>query len=88
MENFSIEEKISRILKQYNLESVGIVFLESMLPFRRIMGHLVVFNEPFLSLFFNEKLLQELQDLFYNEKKYYQLYELLKEDKKPDPSDQ
>ncbi|MFN3995854.1 MAG: hypothetical protein ACK4GR_04905 [bacterium] len=77
-ENFSIEQRISQILKKYNLENVGIIFMESMIPFRRILGHIVVFNEPFLSLFFNDKILQEVRELFYNEERYNNLYNLLK----------
>ncbi|MFN3478163.1 MAG: hypothetical protein ACK4ZM_02205 [bacterium] len=77
-ENFSVEQRISQILKKYNLENVGVIFMESMIPFRRILGHIVVFNEPFLSLFFNDKILQEVRELFYNEERYNNLYNLLK----------
>ncbi len=79
MQEFNIEERIYKILKQYKLENLGILFLESMLPFRRIIGHLVVFNEPFLSIFLNDKIIQEIHYLFYDEKKYNKLYKLLKE---------
>lgn len=77
-ENFSIEQRIYQILRKYHLENVGIIFMESMIPFRRIIGHIVVFNEPFLSLFLNDKILQEVRELFYNEEKYNNLYNLLK----------
>ncbi|MCX7758821.1 MAG: hypothetical protein N2169_04340 [bacterium] len=82
-----IENRIANICKQYNLEGLGIFFLESMLPFRRIIGHIVVFSEPFLSIFFNNKMLEDLYELFYNEQKYNKLYDMLKDNVEERKSD-
>lgn len=73
-----IEEKIAKLCKQYHLEDLGLLFMESLLPFRRIIGHIVVFGEPFLSIFLNDKIVQEVYDLFYNQERYNKLYSLLK----------
>lgn len=78
-EDFSIEEKVVNFLKNYNLEGLGIFFMESMIPFRRIMGHLIVFSEPFLSLFIHNQIISELQELFFDKQRYESLYKLIQQ---------
>ncbi len=76
---FSLEERIVKFLKNYNLEGLGIFFMESMIPFRRVVGHLIVFSEPFLSLFIHNQIISEIQELFYDKQKYESLYKLIQQ---------
>ncbi|MCS7165906.1 MAG: hypothetical protein RMJ51_06525 [Candidatus Calescibacterium sp.] len=72
-----LENRIANICKEYNLEGIAIFFLESLVPFRRIIGHIIVFSEPFLSIFLNTRIIEELYELFYDEKRYNKLYQML-----------
>ncbi len=76
---FSLEERIVKFLKNYNLEGLGIFFMESMIPFRRVVGHLIVFSEPFLSLFIHNQIISEVQELFYDKQRYESLYKLIQQ---------
>lgn len=72
-----LESRIANICKEYNIEGIAIFFLESLIPFRRIIGHIVVFSEPFLSIFLNNKIIEDLYNIFYDENRYRKLYEML-----------
>ncbi|MEN3015207.1 MAG: hypothetical protein ABDH21_04010 [bacterium] len=76
MEN--LEYKIADFFKKHKIESIGILFLESIYPFRRIVANVFAFGEPFLSIFVNQQIVSEFYEIFYDKKRYDKLYDLLK----------
>jgi len=73
-----LESKILNWIKENKLEGLGLFFMESILPFRRLVSHMIAVGEPFLSIFFNNLLLREFANIFYQEERYNKLYEELK----------
>jgi hypothetical protein len=65
-------------MKENKLEGLGIFLMESLLPFRRLVSHMVTVGEPFFSIFFNNHLIKDFADIFYEEKRYNKIYNELK----------